>query len=463
MSEEELVKKIVKEVLKEIQGSEPQGRGGGETVASAGGERSLSRRQTRVLALITGAPVSESEAIVQLRRVQESGGELTIVMTHGAERVLNQDRFRLGIRGVSIKSVDEITDPERVVESFDVVAIPLLSMNSAVKLAMMISDSVVSIMAHWALGKGKRVVLSGDSMLYNPNPPRGVVRRRDQVLEELSSLGFIVVKLSQLADAVLDSSGTTGESIADPTTALQPFADAGADRVSTRGSIRKIGREVAALIDHTLLKANATQSQITQLCEEAKQFAFASVCVNPAYVALAKQILKDSPVKVCTVVGFPLGATTPYAKAQETLDAVRNGAEEIDMVINVGALKSGDYETIREEIRAVKEACQGRILKVILETALLTDEEKVKACEIARDVGADFVKTSTGFGPGGATVEDVALMRRTVGLGLGVKASGGVRDLKTAIDMVRAGANRIGASASVKIARGESDEGGDNY
>ncbi|MEW5692597.1 MAG: deoxyribose-phosphate aldolase [Candidatus Hydrogenedentota bacterium] len=216
-----------------------------------------------------------------------------------------------------------------------------------------------------------------------------------------------------------------------------------------------VGSEVASIIDHTLLKPNATTSQIAKLCEEAKQYGFASVCVNPAYVALAKQLLKDSRPKVCTVVGFPLGATTPYAKAQETIDAIKNGADEIDMVINVGALKSGDYETIKKEIRAVVDAAEGRIVKVILETALLTDEEKVKACQIAKEAGADFVKTSTGFGPGGATVEDIALMRKTVGLGMGVKASGGVRDLETAIKMIRAGASRIGASASIAIAKGE--------
>ncbi len=211
-------------------------------------------------------------------------------------------------------------------------------------------------------------------------------------------------------------------------------------------------QKVSGLIDHTLLKPDATREQITNLCEEAKEYSFASVCVNPTNVGLASAILKGTPVKVCTVIGFPLGATTSMVKAIESRDAIANGASEVDMVINVGALKSGDYDLVKRDIEAVVDAAHGKALvKVILETALLTDEEKVKGCLLAKLAGADFVKTSTGFGPGGATVEDVRLMRKVVGSEMGIKAAGGIRDYESVRKMVEAGATRIGASAGVKI------------
>lgn len=234
------------------------------------------------------------------------------------------------------------------------------------------------------------------------------------------------------------------------------IVEAGASRIGAAPGVGAIATDVAAMIDHTLLKPDATRDQIVKLCEEAKQYNFASVCVNPANVSLAASLLKGTPVKVCTVIGFPLGATTPTAKAMETRDAIANGATEVDMVINVGALKSGDYDLVKRDIEAVVDAARGKaIVKVILETALLTDEEKVKACLLAKIAGADFVKTSTGFGPGGATVEDIRLMRKVVGSDMGVKASGGIRNLESARKMIEAGASRIGASASVAIVKGQ--------
>lgn len=220
-------------------------------------------------------------------------------------------------------------------------------------------------------------------------------------------------------------------------------------------------RELARMIDHTLLKPEATRSQIEHLCREALTYQFASVCVNPHWVPLAAELLKGSPVKVCTVIGFPLGATSTAAKAFEAADAIAHGAAEVDMVMNVGALKSGEEETVRKDIAAVVEAARGKALvKVILETGLLTREEKVEACQLAKAAGADFVKTSTGFGPGGATVEDIALMRETVGPAMGVKASGGVRDINATLAMIKAGATRIGASAGVSIVRRVQAESG---
>lgn len=212
---------------------------------------------------------------------------------------------------------------------------------------------------------------------------------------------------------------------------------------------------IAALIDHTLLKQDATKNQIEKLCGEAKQHVFASVCVNPTWVSLSASLLKDSPVKVCTVIGFPLGASTSEVKAFETTNAIENGADEIDMVLNVGALKDGDFDYVQKDIEAVVQAAKGKaIVKVILETCLLTNEQIAKASELSKLAGADFVKTSTGFSTGGATVEAVKLMRETVGPELGVKASGGVRSLADLEAMVEAGATRIGASSGVDIVNG---------
>jgi len=214
--------------------------------------------------------------------------------------------------------------------------------------------------------------------------------------------------------------------------------------------------KIASMIDHTLLKPNATGEMIDKLCKEAKEYEFAAVCVNPYYVSRAKKYLDGTKVKVATVIGFPLGANTKEVKALETEDAIKNGADEVDMVINIGALKSGEYDIVRDDIRAVVESAKGKaIVKVIIETCLLTDEEKIKACKLAKEAGADFVKTSTGFSTGGATIEDVKLMKDTVGDSLKIKASGGIRDYETAKAMVEAGASRIGASSSIKIVEGE--------
>ena len=220
-----------------------------------------------------------------------------------------------------------------------------------------------------------------------------------------------------------------------------------------------MNEQIARMIDHTLLKANATKDQIITLATEAKEYNFASVCVNPTWVHTAAQILQGTEVKVCTVIGFPLGATTSETKAFETKNAIENGATEVDMVINIGALKDKNDELVEKDIRAVVEAASGKAsTKVIIETSLLTEEEKVRACEIAVRAGTDFVKTSTGFSTGGATVEDIALMRKTVGPNIGVKASGGVRDLEGTLAMVEAGATRIGASAGIYIVKGEKSD-----
>ena len=239
--------------------------------------------------------------------------------------------------------------------------------------------------------------------------------------------------------------------------AVRSIVDAGATRLSSGLGVR-VDSGVAGMIDHTLLKPVATRDQVLQLCDEARQHHFISVCVNSTWVETCFDRLQGSGVKVCAVIGFPLGATTPETKVYESEQCLLRGATELDMVINIGALKGGQHDLVEQDIRGVADACRraGALSKVIIEAGLLTDDEKVRACELSKAAGADYVKTSTGFGAGGATVEDVTLMRRTVGPSMGVKASGGVGSLQDAQNMIQAGASRIGASAGIKIVHQES-------
>lgn len=239
----------------------------------------------------------------------------------------------------------------------------------------------------------------------------------------------------------------------------------GADRISYSGDGAEVPRDLARYIDHTLLRPDATAADIDKLCDEALAYGFAAVCVNPTWVRRCAQRLRGSGVRVASVIGFPFGAGTTEVKALEARRAIRDGASEIDMVINIGALKSGDYELVRRDIEKVADACReaGALSKVIIEAAFLSDEEKVVSSHLAKQAKADFVKTSTGFGPGGATVHDVLLMRETIGPKLGVKAAGGIHSAQEARDMIAAGATRIGASASVQIVTGEEASSGQRY
>ncbi len=279
----------------------------------------------------------------------------------------------------------------------------------------------------------------------------------ERLVEQITKEVLILLREEQAraqageaADPCADCSGQCTSRCQDR---VRQVVDAGASRLTSRLGETAIGPEIARLIDHTLLKPDATQDQIAQLCYEARKYGFAAVCVNPTYVKLCAQLLKGSPVHVCTVVGFPLGATPPEVKAYEAQQAIDDGATEVDMVLNIGALKSKDYALVERDIATVARTCHagGAILKVIIEAALLTDDEKVIACQLAKAAGADYVKTSTGFGPGGATVHDVELMRRAVGPEMGIKAAGGIKSFEEARAMVAAGATRIGASAGVKI------------
>jgi deoxyribose-phosphate aldolase len=275
----------------------------------------------------------------------------------------------------------------------------------------------------------------------------------EQLVEQITDV--IYARLNGHADDQAKMCGCTSECFHRCPERMHRVVDAGAARIGLVLGQTASARDWASLIDHTLLKPDASQTEIKHLCEEAAQYHFASVCVNPTWVRACACHLQGSGVPVCTVIGFPLGATLPDVKAYEARRAIMDGALEVDMVINVGALKSGDDCLVEHDIRAVVEVAHEHDVtcKVIIETALLTDDEKVRACQAAKNAGADFVKTSTGFAKGGATVGDIALMRRTVGSELGVKASGGVKSMADARAMVEAGATRIGASVGVKIAQ----------
>lgn len=253
-----------------------------------------------------------------------------------------------------------------------------------------------------------------------------------------------------------DCLACVGDCVAHSSEKVRSVIAAGASRVSFVGNGADVPNDLAGFIDHTLLRPDATAAEVDRMCDEAIEFGFASVCVNPTWAKRVADRLRDSDVIACCVVGFPLGATTPEVKAMEARRAIRDGAREIDMVINVGALKSGQYDVVEKDIGGVADACReaGVLCKVIIEAALLTDEEKVIASQISRRAKADYVKTSTGFGPGGATVYDVALMREAVGPEMGVKASGGIRNAEDARQMIAAGATRIGASAGIEIVTG---------
>lgn len=281
----------------------------------------------------------------------------------------------------------------------------------------------------------------------------------EHIIEQITRNVLVLIKEDQDRASSASGNGNGALSAENFAEKVQPAVSAGAERLASTLGVMPTDGTVAHMIDHTLLKPDATQDEVAQLCYEARKHKFASVCVNPSYVKLCSELLEGSGVEVCVVVGFPLGATPTDGKVFETQQAIREGASEVDMVINVGALKSRDYESVERDIASIANACHAdnAILKVIIEAALLTDEEKVVACQLSKVAGADFVKTSTGFGPGGATIEDVALMRRVVGPTMGVKAAGGIRTFEDAQKMIAAGASRLGASASVRIIQGPSE------
>jgi len=436
-----------------------------------------------VIILLCGGTRELPEVFRQMEIIARSARNVFVVMTRSATSLIGIPEARRASQGGKI--ITELSQDymENVLMRVDRIYIPVLSLNTAAKIVALNADTLGTITVVFGLLYGKQVIAAKNSVYccqFEPESiPAPIKNRIDGIIRQLEEMGINVVDVKNLTGgSALSSSrmgapftvsgvGTPGcangecndcgQCVDERKDTVNAIVTSGASRISAKPGISHFDRKLARYIDHTLLKPDATADQIRKLCEEAKYYEFASVCVNPTNVSLAAEYLRDNPnVKVCTVIGFPLGATTPTVKALETRDAIANGAQEIDMVINVGALKSGNDELVRKDIEAVVNAAKGAgaIVKVILETALLKPEEIVKGSLLAKLAGADFVKTSTGFSSGGATVEDVALMRKTVGPDMGVKASGGVRTQEDAEKMIEAGATRIGASASVAIVQG---------
>jgi deoxyribose-phosphate aldolase len=391
--------------------------------------------QTQVLVVIAG-PVSEP--VLGMVKALAAPGGVTAVATPGTDGLA-------ALQGV-VPVLTEGTEAaaRRLVRGAGSIVVPALSVSAAAKVSQLIADDLPSAVLVQAVLTGKTAAIQRDGIPLPEAANWTVKRKVEELVTALRTLGFVVGD-QPIAPPVMAPKAAAPAPVAAP--AASP---ARAEVAATAPG--DYDRELARMIDHTLLKPEATAQQIVKLCKEAREYQFMSVCVNPTWVPLSADQLQGSGVKVCTVIGFPLGATLTAVKAYEAAEAIRQGATEVDMVLNVGALKSGQNDQVLADIRAVVEAARGKALvKVILETGLLTDEEKVKACQLSKEAGADFVKTSTGFGPGGATAEDIALMRRTVGPEMGVKASGGVRDFDGAMAMVKAGATRIGASAGINI------------
>jgi len=479
MDSDDLVRKITAQVIERLGTAKPVTESK-DTPASPAWSPPTTPKGKKVLVLMTGGNRRLDEALVQVGKISDCSDEVTVVLSPSAQELVGVPALRRVAPDARIVTEGDVW---RLLEGTDAIYLPNMSLNAASKIRTLLPDSLVCILATYGLLRGTTTVAARDSLFpaeVEPGTLPTALREKVACIEkELEAMGVRLCDVEKMTGPGTSSASadtpaspatslpstctllTTGECSAcgacveNQPQAVQELVSSGAARVGSAVGAKPASPEINRLIDHTLLKPDATEQQIRTLCEEAKQYNFASVCINPAWVSLCAQLLAGSEVKVCTVIGFPLGATTPTAKAIETRDAIANGATEIDMVINVGALKSGDDELVRRDIEAVVAAARDRALvKVILETALLSKEEIVKASLLAKMAGADFVKTSTGFGGGGATVEDIALMRETVGTEMGVKASGGIRDRETAEAMVAAGATRIGASASVAIASG---------
>ena len=499
-----IVEQIAREVMLKLKSKAPN-RGSSYSPAPSGEARAQVRGRTAVL--ITPNYKVLNQVLQQVSALVPPDGFLVLSAALAAEI-----HFKAPA-GMEVVSANTVPAPQ-VLQGVKTLLIPALSTTTMAKAANLMEDSYAGQLISVALCEGISVVVTDEALLDAPRYyPTGVARKLDSFRRDLESMGvrfergsIQVTPEHKCAVCVAESCSTCSGTCAAVSTARSPempplsspppatpsgaaatgtascanpdecsmtygscaamcsqrvkdVIQAGAERIDKGLEAPLPSRELGRYIDHTLLKPTATAQEITKLCEEARAHLFASVCVNPGHVALAAKLLKGSPVKVCTVIGFPLGATSTFSKVMETRDAIANGAEEIDMVINVGALKAKDYELVKNDISRVVEAANGHTVKVILETSLLNEEEKVKGCELSKLAGADFVKTSTGFSSGGATLEDVCLMRCVVGPHMGVKASGGIRDTKTAQQMIEVGATRIGASASVGIVKGEQASG----
>jgi len=470
----EMIQKITEEVLKNLNQSQriPQAQKSLNSQSSMNKVNSSLSSRSTALILLCGGNREIPEVLRQIEKISKSHSKIYVVMTHAAIKIVGVPEIRKASDGGTIITEYSAEYFENILGSCDIIYVPILSLNTASKVAALNADSLGTITMVFGLMYGKTVIAARDSIyccqIKPENIPLAMTKRIDDIIGQLSGMGIKMVDIFHLTDnqsfsssSHSDSNFTIGTAGKDITLhgksqfAVKALVNGGASRITSESGINGYDMEIASAIDHTNLHADATEEEIMKLCEEADMYKFASVCVNPTNVLIAAGYLRNSSVKVCTVIGFPLGATTQTVKAIETRDAIANGAEEVDMVINVGALKSGNDKLVSQDIEAVVTAAAGQaIVKVILETALLTKEQIVKGSLLAKLGGANFVKTSTGFSTAGALVEDIALMRKTVGPEMGVKASGGIRTHEVAEDMIKAGATRIGASASIAIVKG---------
>lgn len=470
MNLDETIEKITKEVLNKIQGSNIN-------IPSMSG----SANRKNILVILTGSDWQINKVFTYLKMLSTTNN-LTFILSKSAEKIIGGARVQAEFSNPKIIFSSDSYKAKDLTNQFDIIIAPTMTLTTISKLSNLIGDNLITNILIQGLISNKSIVATKDTLLHDGmETTLSFQHTINSYINRVSSYGVIVVNVDDLYSLNLDSLVKTGSHFTGETfyktmlskcsadslecsacglcisrtpERVKEIVDSGAARVSSSVGVKNVASNIARYIDHTLLKPDVKEEQIKKLCEEAKEYQFASVCVNPGWVKLSAELLKGTPVKVCTVVGFPLGATSTEAKVAETIQAIKDGADEIDMVINVGALKSGKFDFVREDIRRVKQACGNILLKVILETCLLTDDEKIKACELSKEAGADYVKTSTGFGSGGATAADIALMRSVVGPSMGVKASGGIKNAKIAQEMLRFGATRIGASASVEIVKG---------
>jgi len=479
MDNKNLIELITREVLSTFKNGQQSG-----PSPKPEGQAQASCCSGRVLLVFTG--VSTGSDAFYREAEKFSGARYDILLSDGAKAVFNASDLRSKTRAGEIYSSFTYQMRTEFLNKYDVVALPFASLSALEHISSLNTDSLVCNYLVWHMISKKPFIVSTEPLLMQiGDTAPAIMREINQKISKLNEYGATLVSLDGLSAAIEKACKTNFNSPASVKTVspqgcsssncvscghcvvkresdINKMKIAGAARITANPGVEGItggfDSALAAMIDHTLLKPDAKQQDVEKLCAEAAKYRFASVCVNPGWIKLCREKLSGSGVMVCTVVGFPLGATSTNAKLCETVQAVADGADEIDMVINIGALKSGNLQYVEDDIRQVVRAAGGKTVKVILETSLLTDDEKTTACRISKNAGADFVKTSTGFGGGGATAKDIALMRRTVGPDMGVKASGGVRDLETARAMIAAGATRVGASASVAIVSGAASD-----
>jgi deoxyribose-phosphate aldolase len=479
MDNKNLIELITREVLSSFKNTSAQPSGQPAAQSAKGA--------ANVLIVLTG--VSNLREVFYREIEKLSGVKYDILLSDGAKAVFDQSELASKTRAANIYTSFQYSDRSEFLTRYDAVVLAFMSLSALNHLSSLNTDSMVCNYLIWHMISKKPLIASAEPLLNQIGDTRpAIMREINQKISKLTEYGVSVAPLAQICQALERACGeiypysalpagvkagqaacstpgnctSCGYCFVKRESDVNIIKDSGAARISSNPGVENLSGRVdtvlARMIDHTLLKPDAKQSDIDKLCTEAAKYKFASVCINPGWVKYCSQRLAGSGVMVCTVVGFPLGATSTSAKSCETVQAIADGADEIDMVINIGALKSGNLQLVEDDIRQVVRAAGGKTVKVILETSLLNDEEKTAACRLSKNARAHFVKTSTGFGGGGATAADIALMRKTVGPEMGVKASGGVRDLKTAKEMIAAGATRVGASASVAIVSGAASD-----